>query len=56
SSSIGYLFEYDVHQDTDLAVRFCKDVESRSQTLVYVNFSQFDNYFIAGTGQFDFVQ
>ncbi|XP_052117009.1 uncharacterized protein LOC107477254 [Arachis duranensis] len=35
SSWIGYLFEYDVQQDTDLAVRFCKDVESRSQTEFY---------------------
>ncbi|XP_057727792.1 uncharacterized protein LOC130943785 isoform X1 [Arachis stenosperma] len=55
SSWIGYLFEYDVQQDTDLAVRFCKDVESRSQ-MGYVDFGRFDNYFVAGIGQFDFVQ
>ncbi|KAL4395612.1 hypothetical protein AHAS_Ahas01G0009300 [Arachis hypogaea] len=50
------------YQDTDLAVRFCKDVESRSQMLTpkaiqgYVDFGRFDNYFVAGIGQFDFVQ
>ncbi|RZC23511.1 hypothetical protein D0Y65_003036 [Glycine soja] len=53
----GYLFEYDQKQGSDLSVRFCKDVESRSQT-GYVDFGRFDrfNYFVAGSGQSDFVQ
>ncbi|ESW28080.1 hypothetical protein PHAVU_003G257300 [Phaseolus vulgaris] len=53
----GYLFEYDQKQGSDLAVRFCKDVESRSQT-GYVDFGRFDrfNYFVAGSGQSDFIQ
>ncbi|XP_061360968.1 uncharacterized protein LOC133304906 isoform X2 [Gastrolobium bilobum] len=57
SSWIGYLFEYDVKQGSDLVVRFCKDVEIRSQT-GYVDFGRFDrfNYFVAGSGQSDFVQ
>ncbi|EXC24882.1 hypothetical protein L484_013251 [Morus notabilis] len=42
---------------SDLVVRFCKDVESRSQT-GYVDFGRFDrfNHFVAGSGQVDFVQ
>ncbi|PNY11190.1 hypothetical protein L195_g007793, partial [Trifolium pratense] len=58
SSWIGYPFEYDDEkQGSDLVVRFCKDVESRSQT-GYVDFGRFDNfnYFVAGSGQSDFVQ
>ncbi|KAL1369718.1 hypothetical protein HN51_000090 [Arachis hypogaea] len=57
TSWIGYLFEYDVKEGTDLAVRFCKDVESRSQT-GYVDFGRFDkyNYFVAGSHESDFVQ
>ncbi|XP_054808871.1 uncharacterized protein LOC129310985 isoform X3 [Prosopis cineraria] len=44
-------------QDSDLAVRFCKDVETRSQT-GYVDFGRYDklNYFAAGSGQSDFIQ
>ncbi|RYR80019.1 hypothetical protein Ahy_A01g004803 isoform C [Arachis hypogaea] len=44
-------------EGTDLAVRFCKDVESRSQT-GYVDFGRFDkyNYFVAGSHESDFVQ
>ncbi|MED6209566.1 hypothetical protein PIB30_055944 [Stylosanthes scabra] len=46
-----------MQQGTDLVVRFCKDVESRSQT-GYVDFGRFDkfNYFVAGSSQSDFVQ
>ncbi|KAL5063738.1 hypothetical protein RYX36_025475 [Vicia faba] len=57
SSWTGYPFEYDEKQGTDVVVRFCKDVETRSQT-GYVDFGRFDrfNYFVAGSGQFDFVQ
>ncbi|KAI5684148.1 hypothetical protein M9H77_05376 [Catharanthus roseus] len=56
SSWIGYPFEYD-GQDTDLVVRFCKDVETRSQP-GYVDFGRFDkfNYFVAGSGDIKFVQ
>ncbi|KAB1201948.1 hypothetical protein CJ030_MR8G004541 [Morella rubra] len=56
SSWVGHAFEYE-GKYTDLVVRFCKDVESRSQT-GYVNFGRFDflNYFVAGSGQVDFVQ
>ncbi|KAL6993510.1 hypothetical protein U1Q18_011622 [Sarracenia purpurea var. burkii] len=56
SSWIGQPFEYD-GKDSDLVVRFCKDVESRSQT-GYVDFGRFDNfnYFVAGSGQVNFVQ
>ncbi|KAI4327655.1 hypothetical protein L6164_020091 [Bauhinia variegata] len=56
SSWIGHLFEYE-GKDSDLVIRFCKDVESRSQT-GYVDFGRFDifNYFIAGSGQSHFVQ
>ncbi|CAL0313292.1 unnamed protein product [Lupinus luteus] len=56
SSWVGHLFEYDM-KGSDLAVRFCKDVESRSQ-MGYAGFGRFDkfNYFVAGSGQSDFVQ
>ncbi|CAK9157097.1 unnamed protein product [Ilex paraguariensis] len=56
SSWIGYTLEYD-GKDTDLAIRFCKDVETRSQ-LGYVDFGRFDkfNYFVAGSGRVNFVQ
>uniref|UniRef100_A0A5B7BMT6 G-protein coupled receptor n=1 Tax=Davidia involucrata TaxID=16924 RepID=A0A5B7BMT6_DAVIN len=56
SSWIGLPFEYD-GKDSDLVVRFCKDVESRSQT-GYVDFGRFDtfNYFVAGSGHVNFVQ
>ncbi|CAL5197544.1 unnamed protein product [Lathyrus oleraceus] len=57
SSWTGDPFEYDEKQGSDVVVRFCKDVESRSQT-GYVDFGRFDrfNYFVAGSGQYDFVQ
>ncbi|XP_058755774.1 uncharacterized protein LOC131628988 [Vicia villosa] len=57
SSWTGYPFEYDEKQGSDVVVRFCKDVETRSQT-GYVDFGRFDrfNYFVAGSGQYDFVQ
>ncbi|KAF3440729.1 hypothetical protein FNV43_RR19015 [Rhamnella rubrinervis] len=56
TSWIGHVFEYD-GGDTDLVVRFCKDVESRSQS-GYVDFGRFDkfNHFDAGSGQVSFVQ
>lgn len=56
TSWIGHAFEYE-GKDADLVVRFCKDVESRSQT-GYVNFGRFDalNYFTAGSGLVNFVQ
>ncbi|XP_021908297.1 uncharacterized protein LOC110822474 [Carica papaya] len=56
SGWIGYPFEYE-GKEADLVVRFCKDVETRSQT-GYVDFGRFDqsNYFIAGSGHVDFIQ
>ncbi|KAI9164700.1 hypothetical protein LWI28_000448 [Acer negundo] len=56
SSWIGQPFTYE-DKDSDLVVRFCKDVESRSQT-GYVDFGRFDkfNHFVAGSGHVDFVQ
>ncbi|GMY12128.1 hypothetical protein FCV25MIE_07367, partial [Fagus crenata] len=56
SSWVGQLFQYE-GEGPDLVVRFCKDVETRSQT-GYVDFGRFDklNYFVAGLGQVDFVQ
>nr|XP_043634821.1 uncharacterized protein LOC122605924 isoform X1 [Erigeron canadensis] len=56
SNWIGKEFEYD-GAGTDFAVRFCTDVESRSN-LGYVGFGRFDafHYFAAGSGQYDFVQ
>ncbi|XP_021718070.1 uncharacterized protein LOC110685845 isoform X1 [Chenopodium quinoa] len=52
----GHLFEYE-GKESDLVVRFCKDVESRSQT-GYVDFGRFDtyNHFVAGSGRVNFVQ
>ncbi|KAK6150624.1 hypothetical protein DH2020_015556 [Rehmannia glutinosa] len=66
SNLIGQLFEYDddkasditvVMQDPDLVVRFCKDVETRSQP-GYVDFGRFDkfNHFIPSSGHANFVQ
>uniref|UniRef100_A0A2P2KB59 Uncharacterized protein LOC103340144 isoform X1 n=1 Tax=Rhizophora mucronata TaxID=61149 RepID=A0A2P2KB59_RHIMU len=56
SSLIGQPFTYE-EKDKDLVVRFCKDVETRSQT-GYVDFGRFDrfSYFDAGSGNIDFVQ
>ncbi|XP_042517857.1 uncharacterized protein LOC122091787 isoform X2 [Macadamia integrifolia] len=56
TSWIGHPFEYD-GKDSDLVVRFCRDVESRSQT-GYVTFGRFDtsSYFMAGVGDVSFVQ
>lgn len=53
---VGHPFEYE-GKDSDLVVRFCKDVESRSQT-GYIDFGRFDalNYFVAGSGDVNFVQ
>ncbi|KAK1267907.1 hypothetical protein QJS04_geneDACA005102 [Acorus gramineus] len=43
-------------KDADLAVRFCKDVEQRSQK-GYVDFGRYtSNYFLAGSGHVNFVQ
>ncbi|KAK3025005.1 hypothetical protein RJ639_044614 [Escallonia herrerae] len=46
-----------ISQDSDLVIRFCKDVESRSQ-VGYVDFGRFDmfNYFVAGSAPFNFLQ
>ncbi|KAG6603939.1 hypothetical protein SDJN03_04548, partial [Cucurbita argyrosperma subsp. sororia] len=57
SSWVGQPFEYD-GKDSDLVVRFCKDVESRSQQTGYVDFGRFDkfNYFVSGSGHANFVQ
>lgn len=57
SSWIGYPFEHD-GKDADTVIRFCKDVERRSQTAGYVDFGRYDkfNYFVAGSGRFNFVQ
>ncbi|GAB2260028.1 hypothetical protein Droror1_Dr00010883 [Drosera rotundifolia] len=56
TSYIGHLFEYE-GKDSDFVVRFCKDVESRSQA-GYIDFGRFDesNYFVSGSGQIDFIQ
>ncbi|KAH9663018.1 G-protein coupled receptor [Citrus sinensis] len=56
SSWIGLPFEYE-DKDSDLVVRFCKDVERRSQ-MGYVDFGRFDGFngFVAGSGHVDFVQ
>ncbi|KAL0448370.1 UNVERIFIED_CONTAM: hypothetical protein Slati_1393400 [Sesamum latifolium] len=42
----------------DLVVRFCKDVETRSQQPGYVDFGRFDkfNHFIASSGHANFSQ
>ncbi|GER49025.1 hypothetical protein STAS_26240 [Striga asiatica] len=57
SDLVGQIFEYDDDKNPDLVVRFCKDVETRSQP-GYVDFGRFDkfNYFTAGSGHADFVQ
>ncbi|XP_074584443.1 uncharacterized protein LOC141840371 isoform X2 [Curcuma longa] len=53
---IGHTFEYD-GKDADLVVRFCKDVERRSQA-GYIDFGRYEtsNYFVAGSAPVDFVQ
>ncbi|KAK1324834.1 hypothetical protein QJS10_CPA01g01232 [Acorus calamus] len=52
---IGHDFMYD-GKDADLAVRFCKVVEQRSQK-GYVDFGRYtSNYFLAGSGHVNFVQ
>ncbi|XP_050292254.1 uncharacterized protein LOC126733111 isoform X3 [Quercus robur] len=57
SGWVGQVFQYEGKQDSDLVVRFCKDVESRSQK-GYVDFGRFDklNYFVTSSGKVDFVQ
>ncbi|GMH06502.1 hypothetical protein Nepgr_008342 [Nepenthes gracilis] len=56
TSWIGHLFEYE-GKDSDLVVRFCKDVESRSQK-GYIDFGRFDafNYLVVRAGHINFVQ
>lgn len=56
SSWIGHFFEYE-GKETDVVIRFCKDVEARSQT-GYVDFGRFNNFnhFVAGSGRVEFVQ
>ncbi|MFS7970317.1 hypothetical protein Hanom_Chr09g00819621 [Helianthus anomalus] len=52
----GHLFEYD-GGSTDCAIRFCKDVETRSQS-GYIGFGKFEgfNYFVAGSERYNSVQ
>ncbi|KAK9670167.1 hypothetical protein RND81_13G182700 [Saponaria officinalis] len=56
TSWTGHLFEYE-GKDSDLAIRFCKDVESRSQA-GYIDFGRFDtfNNFVTGSEHVNFVQ
>ncbi|XP_020679279.1 uncharacterized protein LOC110097326 isoform X1 [Dendrobium catenatum] len=53
---IGHVLTHE-GQDGDLVVRFCKDVEFRSQ-MGYIDFGRFgiSNYFVAGSGSIDFIQ
>jgi len=53
---VGKKFEYE-GKESDLTVRFCKDVQYRSDS-GYVDFGHFAplNYFAHGTGNADFVQ
>ncbi|WOL01231.1 hypothetical protein Cni_G09945 [Canna indica] len=53
---VGHPFEYD-GKDADLVVRFCKDVERRSQA-GYIDFGHYEtsNYFVAGSWPVDFIQ
>lgn len=53
---VGKKFEYE-GKESDLAVRFCNDVQHRSDS-GYVDFGHFTpiNYFAHGTGNTDFVQ
>jgi hypothetical protein len=55
SSWIGNIFQLEGKED--LVIRFCKDVETRSQS-GYVSFGRYDklNYFVTGSGHYDFVQ
>ncbi|KAL8477815.1 hypothetical protein ACS0TY_029928 [Phlomoides rotata] len=57
SNLVGQPFEYDDDKDPDLVVRFCKDVETRSQP-GYVDYGRFDSlsHFIASSGHANFVQ
>lgn len=34
---VGFKFVASMNQETDLVIRFCKDVESRSQTVVHIS-------------------
>ncbi|XP_011083176.1 uncharacterized protein LOC105165753 isoform X2 [Sesamum indicum] len=58
SNLTGQFFEYDDEKAPDLVVRFCKDVETRSQQPGYVDFGRFDkfNHFIASSGHANFIQ
>ncbi|XP_020588780.1 uncharacterized protein LOC110030417 isoform X2 [Phalaenopsis equestris] len=53
---IGHVITHE-GKDGDLVVRFCKDVEFRSQ-MGYIDFGRFGtpNYFVAGSGSIDFIQ
>ncbi|XP_078438802.1 G-protein coupled receptor [Wolffia australiana] len=53
---VGHPFEYD-GKETDLVIRFCKDVETRSQS-GYLDFGRFSPFhsFFAGSGPITFVQ
>lgn len=56
TSWIGHHLEHE-GKDYDTVLRFCKDVESRSQK-GYIDFGRFDtlNDFVTGSGHIDFVQ
>lgn len=53
---IGHVLTHE-GKDGDLVVRFCKDVEFRSQ-MGYIDFGRFETskYFVAGSGSIDFIQ
>ncbi|KAK6922663.1 hypothetical protein RJ641_010967, partial [Dillenia turbinata] len=67
SSWLGHKFEYENYDgkvdnilhssNSDLVVRFCKDVEIRSQK-GYINFGRFEHVkdFVTGSGHIDFTQ
>ncbi|KAI4326383.1 hypothetical protein MLD38_031705 [Melastoma candidum] len=56
SSWVGHTIEFQ-GKEADLVVRFCKDVETRSQG-GYVDFGWFDklNYFVPSPGRVDYIQ
>nr|GMD49131.1 uncharacterized protein LOC109172712 [Ipomoea batatas]GMD53353.1 uncharacterized protein LOC109172712 [Ipomoea batatas] len=52
----SYIYDF-VSFGTDMVLRFCKDVQARSQG-GYLDFGRYDkfNYFVAGSGQVNFIQ
>lgn len=57
TDKIGKELEFTGQQGSDLVVRFCEDVQNRSQN-GYVNYGRFDpqKIFMKGSGEFDFLQ